>query len=194
MPRIDAPTVAEHHELRRRALIAAGRTLLGEKGPDAVTPGAVGAAAGIARSSVYQYFSSTSELVAAIVEDAFESANATIRDALAATTDPRGRLEAYLTVSLALATGPSHRMFDEVDPASLPDATRARIDALHREQLAPLADAVASCGAPEPHLAVHLVAGMLHASARAIQAGADPAETERALLRAVRSGPVPADD
>ena len=59
MPRIDAPTVAEHHAQRRAALLAAAEELLAEQGVEAVTPAAVGARAGLARSSVYQYFSSS---------------------------------------------------------------------------------------------------------------------------------------
>ncbi len=52
MPRIDAPTVAEHHQMRRAALMAAAGDLLATQGVESVTLGAVGAAAGLARSSV----------------------------------------------------------------------------------------------------------------------------------------------
>ena len=56
MPRIDAPTVAEHHVMRRDAIIAAARDLLGTAGASAVTPAAVAGRSGLARTSVYQYF------------------------------------------------------------------------------------------------------------------------------------------
>lgn len=191
MPRIEAATVAEHHALRRAALLSAGRTLLAEHGIDAVTPKAVGEQAGIARSSVYQYFPSTSALVAAIVEDAFVTANATIEEALAHQDSPRDRIDTYLRISLDLATGPSHRMFDSVDPSTLPAETQQRIDALHHAQTAPLIEAVRECGAPQPELAVHLIAGMMSAAARAISMGADRDATEHELLRAVQHGPVP---
>ncbi|WNM26439.1 TetR/AcrR family transcriptional regulator [Demequina capsici] len=191
MPRIDAPTVAEHHALRRSALLEAGRTLLADDGPDAVTPKAVGAAAGIARSSVYQYFPSAAELMAAIVEDAFAQANAVLRDALYEADSPTGRLDAYLRTSLALATGHSHSIFDGVDLTTLPGHTLARIDELHREQMEPLLTAIRECGAREPGIAAQLVGGMLSAAARAVQLGADPADAERTLLEAVHHGPVP---
>ncbi|MGB8020339.1 MAG: TetR family transcriptional regulator, partial [Candidatus Nanopelagicales bacterium] len=76
MPRIDAPTVAEHHQMRRAALIAAANDLLATEGVEAVTLGAVGAAAGLARSSVYQYFDSTGSLLAELVEQEVPRATA----------------------------------------------------------------------------------------------------------------------
>ncbi|WP_062517855.1 TetR/AcrR family transcriptional regulator [Demequina gelatinilytica] len=191
MPRIDAPTVAEHHRQRRASLLAAGRALLADGGAEAVTPAAVGAAAGIARSSVYQYFSSSSELLAAIVEEAFESAAARINAALEGLTAARDRLDAYVRVAFELGTGAEHRMFDAIDPAGLPADTRERVDALHRDQLAPLASAIRDAGAADPHLAAALVGGMLTAAARAVALGADPDATLEGLIRAVHEGPVP---
>lgn len=191
MPRIDAPTVAEHHRLRRASLIAAGRRLLATTGGDAVTPAAVGAAAGIARSSVYQYFESSGDLLAAIVEDAFASATARISEAVASVDEPHARIEAYLAVALDLGTDSEHRMFDGIDPATLPPATRARIAALHREQIAPLLDAVRDSGAPDPELAAQLIGGMLSGAARAVAGGAARATVLDALISAVHDGPVP---
>ncbi len=89
MPKINAPTVAEHRDQRRAALVHAGRDILASQGADAVTPAAVGAAAGIARSSVYQYFDSSVALLAAIVEESFPNATATLRDAVEVGRLPR---------------------------------------------------------------------------------------------------------
>src|ERR1044071_5681440 len=70
MPRIDAPTVAEHRANQERALLDAARAVLLAHGPQAVTPATVGAAAGLARSSVYKYFRSGDEILSRIVADA----------------------------------------------------------------------------------------------------------------------------
>ena len=65
MPRISAPTVAQHRMRQRDALLHAATELLVSGGLSAVTPAAVGAAAGLARPSVYQYFSSGAQRPAA---------------------------------------------------------------------------------------------------------------------------------
>ena len=56
MPRITAPTVAEHRDQRWADLVAAGQELLVTEGPDAVTMTAVAARAGLSRTAVYEYF------------------------------------------------------------------------------------------------------------------------------------------
>jgi AcrR family transcriptional regulator len=183
VPKINAPTVAEHRDRRRAALVNAGRDILAAEGADAVTPAAVGAAAGIARSSVYQYFDSSVALLAAIVEESFPNATATIREAVDAADSPAARITAYVSASLDLATNPEHRSFDAATVAALPPDFRDRVDALHREQYAPLVAALRDAGAPDPALAANLVGGLLTAAVRAVAAGAD-VETARAALLA----------
>ena len=70
MPRIEAPRVAEHHARQRRALLDAAHALLAETG-EAPSMAAVGRRAGLARSSVYQYFDSPGALLHAVVTDVF---------------------------------------------------------------------------------------------------------------------------
>lgn len=68
MPRIQAATVAEHRAARLRALLDAGRAVVTETGRPP-TLGAVAGRAGMARPSVYEYFSSSDDLLAALAED-----------------------------------------------------------------------------------------------------------------------------
>ena len=68
MPRIRAATVAEHRAVQRRLLLDAAREIVGETGRRP-TLAAVAARVGLARPSVYEYFSSPDELLAALVED-----------------------------------------------------------------------------------------------------------------------------
>ncbi|WP_406673984.1 helix-turn-helix domain-containing protein [Nonomuraea sp. N2-4H] len=70
MPRIQAPTVAEHRAAQRRALLDAAREILAETGRPP-TLARVAERAGLARSSLYQYFRSSGDLLNAVVEDVF---------------------------------------------------------------------------------------------------------------------------
>ena len=67
MPRIDAPTVAEHRDMRRASLLAAARDLLREGGSGALTMGALAQATGLSRPAVYEYFPSTDAVIAHLV-------------------------------------------------------------------------------------------------------------------------------
>jgi AcrR family transcriptional regulator len=188
VPKIDAPTVAEHHRRQRAALLAAGGELLANQGVDAVTPAAVGAAAGLARSSVYQYFDSSPALLAAIVEDAFPRATEQLLGATAKAATPTAKIDAYVHTALLMATDPAHRSLYALASVELPAACRARVAELHQEQYAPLRAALAELAVPEIDLTLALVRGLVGAAIQAIIAGAPRKRVESRLLAMVHGG------
>lgn len=188
MPRIDAPTVVEHHAQRRAALIAAAEELLAEQGVDAVTLAAVGSRAGLARSSVYQYFDSAPALVAAVVEDAFPRATDQLRASMAAAGGPAEQVDAYVETALRLAGDRAHRSLRALAGADLPVHCRARMDELHREQTEPLVEALRALGDRDAVLTAALVTGVVRAAAQAVAEGAPAAKVRRRALGLVHQG------
>ncbi len=187
MPRISAPTVAEHRVRQRDALLHAATELLVEGGVNAVTPAAVAAAAGLARPSVYQYFSSGADILASVIEDSFPRANEALRVALESDNGPAEQLDTYVRVSLRLARDGAHRPAAALAAAQLPDECLARLRELHHEQAAPFLRALEELGTPELELTAQLLGGVLEAAMGAIESGASlDAVTERtlALVRA----------
>ena len=65
MPQIDAPTVAEHRAQQREALLDAAEAILLDAGHGALTFRALGERTGLARNSIYRYFGSRDDLIAA---------------------------------------------------------------------------------------------------------------------------------
>jgi len=182
MPRISAPTVAEHRVRQRDTLLHAATELLVEGGVNAVTPAAVGAAAGLARPSVYQYFSSGADILASVIEDAFPRANEALRVALESANGPAERLDIYVRVSLRLARDGAHRPAAALAAAQLPDECMARLRELHHEQAAPFLRALEELKTPQLELTAQLLGGVLEAAMRAIESGASlDAVTERTL-------------
>jgi AcrR family transcriptional regulator len=188
MPRIDAPTVAEHHQMRRAALMAAAGDLLATQGVESVTLGAVGAAAGLARSSVYQYFDSTGSLLAALVEQELPRATAHLAAVVAREGDPTEKVEAFVKASLRAATDDNHRAVAELGWADLPQECQTRMAELHQEQLAPLVDALAELGARDPEITAALIYGLVRAAATAINAGTPRTRVTRETLALIRKG------
>ena len=171
MPRIDAPTVVEHHAMRRAALLEAAETVLADQGAEALTLAAVGQAAGLARSSVYQYFSSTAALMAAVVEDAFPRGTQRRADAVDAAASPRSKVDAYVITALDMATDRTHRSLQALSHADLPVECRARMGQLHMEQSAPLREALDSLGDPDPDVTARLVLGVVRAASTLVDEG-----------------------
>ena len=67
MPKISAPTVAEHREQRRLALHQAATDLILRDG--AFTVAEVAAHVGLSRSAVYEYYSCAADLIADVLVD-----------------------------------------------------------------------------------------------------------------------------
>jgi AcrR family transcriptional regulator len=182
VPKISAPTVGEHRARQRDALLHAATDLLATAGVNAVTPGAVSAAAGLARPSFYQYFSSGAGILAAVIEDAFPRANEELRIALESADGPAEQLDTYVRVSLRLAHEGAHRPVAALAAAQLPEECMARLRELHRDQAEPFMRALRELGAPDLQLTAQLLGGVLEAAMGAIESGSSlAAVTERTL-------------
>lgn len=186
MPRIEAPTVAEHHVMRRSALVAAARELLAAGGAAAVTPAAAAAQAGLARTSVYQYFPSTGALVAAAVEATFADGNRTLAAAVG-DGDPRSRIHGYVRHALLLAAR-DHGSFRQVSLVDLPPECVARVRELHTVMLAPLRAAVEDLGVRDPALGTALVFGAISAAAEHVERGGDAETTVARTIAFIDAG------
>lgn len=171
MPRIAAPTVAEHHARQRSALLAAAERIVSDAGVEALTLAAVGRAAGLARSSVYQYFDSAPALVAALVEDLMPRSAAHLAEVTDRAGEARDRVEAFVASAIEAAAHPSHRALAALATADLPEECRARLAELHTEQQAPLRAALGDLGVPDAHLTADLLMGVVRAAAEAIASG-----------------------
>jgi AcrR family transcriptional regulator len=182
VPKITAPTVTEHRARQRDALLQAATQLLVQAGVSAVTPAAVGAAAGLARPSFYQYFTSGADVLAAVIEDSFPRANEAMQVALESAHGPAEQLDTYVRVSLRLAHQGAHRPAAALAAAQLPDECRARLRDLHHEQAAPFLRALKELGAPDLDLTAQLLGGVLEAAMGAVESGTSlAAVTERTL-------------
>lgn len=182
MPRINAPTLAEHRRNQREALLSAATELLVTQGLRAVTPAAVGAAAGLARSSVYQYFGSSAAIVAAIIEDAFPRSNEAMAGALAGLTDPLEIMATYVRETIRQAAEGAHRPAVALRAAELPPECLARLEELHREQVEPFRSALLAMDVPDPMITGRLLGGVVEAAMAAVEEGSDRDAVTRSAL------------
>lgn len=183
MPRIDAPTVAEHHARQRRALLDAARALLAETG-QAPSMAAVGRRAGLARSSVYQYFASPEALLAEVVADVFPDWAKQVHDRVERATCPGERVWAYVEANVALFASSEQAVAQALTRVVEPSVLRGPMQQFHAELQVPLRAALTDLGEPEVETMAEMVdAIIVHASRRA--GGDEPlGEAERAATLA----------
>lgn len=183
MPRIDAPTIAEHRDQRRAALLAAGHDLVLAGGPRAVTMTAVAARAGLSRTAVYEYFASTEDLLASVLGERMSVWTAEVESALSGEVEPEAKIATYVRVSLELIKDGSHGLLVLLSAETLPTHVRRQLTDLHATLAAPLSSAVKELGVPDVDLATRYVQGVVEAAARRIEPGQDIfAETTAATI------------
>ena len=188
MPKINAPSVAEHREQQRQSLLEAALAILVSEGASAVTPAAIGARTGLARSSVYRYFSTSDQIIATVVEEAFPAWSGALAGALAAAGTPAAQVDAYVRETLVQAAVGAHRPMAALSSAQLPPACRARITELHRDAAAPLIAALTELGVAQPRLTAELLGGLMLAGMNAVEHGSALEEVTERTLALVHRG------
>lgn len=175
MPRISAPTVAEHRARRRADVLRAAEQIVVSEGSHALTVAAVAARTGLARPSVYAYFPSTEALLVALVEEGFDRWTATLQDATAGVTAPRDLVRAWFRAAALSAAQGNHLLAAALRDTPLPDATRERVAVGHRQAARPLAAAATELGVVDLEGASALVQGVVATLIERVENGADPA-------------------
>ncbi len=108
MPKIDAPTVREHHAMVKAKLVAATEQILHEKGPEGLSAGAVAKRAGIARNSIYRYVDSVEDLKFLALEQYVPRWIQLIFSQVHQDSDPAEQLADFAVASLRQTRESSH--------------------------------------------------------------------------------------
>ena len=175
MPRINAPSVAEHRAAQERKLLDAADALLRETGK-APTLAQVAARAGLARPSIYQYFGSQQELLQALVRDVFPRWTEQIASAMRSAPTPADRLLAYARANIILVDEGSHAVASAL-AALAPGAEideQARL--MHTRIQEPLVETLSELGVHDPESVAQMINAMVHAGTRMLDAGQDVAQ------------------
>jgi AcrR family transcriptional regulator len=188
MPKISAPTVAEHRESQRRALLEAAEGIIRESGVAAVNPRTVGERAGLARSSFYEYFPSRDDLLAAVAVQAFDAWAAEVDAAVAAVPPGRARIHAYVDATLRMTADGKHGLATGLRDADLSPTSYDAIMAMHDSLAGPLRSLLEELGMPDPARQAALVQGMITAGVQLVSHGSDPAEIARAIDAILEDG------
>jgi AcrR family transcriptional regulator len=188
MPRITAPTVAEHRDMRRASLLAAARELLREGGSSALTMGALATATGLSRPTVYEYFPSTDAVIAHLVVEEMRTWHEQIDRELASAPDVEGCVRRYVRRSLTYVADGHGSVARALEGRTLPAACRVELDRLGSTLAAPLEVALRERGVADPGRTADLVHGVVLAAARRIERGASATAETRAAERFALAG------
>ncbi|HLV04842.1 MAG TPA: TetR/AcrR family transcriptional regulator [Actinomycetaceae bacterium] len=175
MPRIIAPTVAEHRAARERALLDAAHAILLETG-EAPGLAAVAERVGLARTSVYQYFRSRRELLQAMVRDVYPRWVERVAAAMGAAPTTADQVLAYAAANVELVAEGAHAVGSALAALDPGEALDAQAMQMHRELQEPLVAALESLDVESPEEVAGLVNAVVHAATVLLESGRSPAE------------------
>lgn len=192
MPKINAPTVAEHRSARRTALLRATETLLLESGLAGVNPRTVCERANLTRSSFYDYFNSKDDLLVAVAIDAFEQWDREIEAELTDVERPMDRLRVLIEATMRMTADGKH---DIAAPLRQADLAPTHIDdlmTLHDTLMRPLQRTIADLGVEQPERFAGLAQGVMSAGIQLVQHGLEPQAVADDVFRMLTVGlPLP---
>jgi AcrR family transcriptional regulator len=173
MPKIQAPSIAEHRELRRHQLISAAMELALEGGAEAVTVSAVAQKAGLSRSSIYEYFSSSADLIADLVVEELDYYTARLAEAIKDATDPFEKIELWIAEGLRYVEDGRHMLVKSLNTVSTPEFRKEEIAMGHRRLISPLRQALSETGIKEIVSAAAFLQSVTDSASTRIDAGND---------------------
>lgn len=174
MPRIDAPTVAEHRAKVLERLVDAAEEILRQRDAE-LTAGAVTARAGIARNSIYRYVESVDDLRAHVVARYLPTWTATVDAAVAAAPTPADRIVTWVRVNLEQAHASGHGwLMEALRSADISTLAVEVVDLAHHSMRTVVADAwgdILGPGSPALPVAAGLTVGVVDSGFRLLDAG-----------------------
>ncbi|WP_433614365.1 TetR/AcrR family transcriptional regulator [Dactylosporangium sp. CA-139114] len=178
MPRIDAPTIAQHRAQRRRALLDAARALLTEDPHRIPTLAAVATRAGLPRSSVYEYFPSQRDILLELVQEILPNWSRRVTAAIAAADSPGEKVLAYASANLRLVAEGEHALATALIQSVPGEQVSASTQHMHEQMSHPLAAALTDLGLPDPSVTAGLISSIVYTASRMIEAGSDATAIE----------------
>jgi AcrR family transcriptional regulator len=187
MPKISAPTIAEHREARRDALLVAAANLM-QQGK-AFTVAQVAQEVGLSRSAVYEYYNSAADLIADVLVDEMSMWVDEITPAVDSVSDPNRRIEAWVRGVLDYVAEGRHALLKAAGAVDLPEARRAQVQSMHRELIAPLSLGLTEIGVADVRQMSSFIWGVLDAAINRVESqGCDSRSEGDSVIAFIQAG------
>ncbi len=172
-PKIQAATVVEQRQMRQRQLIDAALAIALESGAANITVAAVAKRAGLARSSMYEYFSSSADLIADLVIEELALYQKRLAQAVKGTEDPYQHIELWIAEALQYVVDGRHMLIKSLNAAAIPDFRRDEISQGHRNLMTTISAPLQEIGLTDIRGAVSYLQNTIEAASVRIESGSD---------------------
>ena len=170
-PRIVEATIGEQRAMRQKQIIDAAMSLALESGAPSITVAAVAKRAGISRSLVYEYFSSSADLITDLVLEELDYYKERLTNAVQGVTDPYTYIELWIAEALQYVADGRHLLVKSLNSVAAPDFRKEEISQGHRNLMATIIDPLRMIEIADLGLAVSYLQSAIDAAAKRIDAG-----------------------
>ena len=172
-PKIQAATIVEQRAMRQRQLIDAALAIALESGAASITVGAVAQRAGLARSSIYEYFSSSADLIADLVIEELALYQKRLSQAVIGTQDPYQHIELWIAEALQYVVDGRHMLIKSLNAATIPEFRRDEISQGHRNLMTTISAPLQEIGLTDIRGAMSYLQNTIEAASIRIESGSD---------------------
>ncbi len=173
-PRIQEATIAEQRKMRQRQLMDAALSLAIEGGIDSVTVSAVAKKAGLSRSSIYEYFSSSADLIADLIMEEMAYYNQRLLKAVNHVEDPYIYIELWIAEALQYVVDGRHLLVKSLNSVSTPNFRKSDIAQGHKQLMATITKPLGNIGLDNLALGLTYLQNTIDAASVRIESGNNP--------------------
>ena len=177
MPKIEKASLADQRSWRRTQLIEAAIEIALESGGQSVSVAAVAARAGLSRTSVYEYFASSADLISDLIIEELSLLSKRLEAEIGEIDDPYLSLEKWIAGSLDYVADGRHLIAKSLNSITIPRDRGAEIAIAHRKMALPLHTSLTKLGISDIPQALALLQSAIEVATKRIENGND-AEAE----------------
>jgi AcrR family transcriptional regulator len=174
-PRIQEATIVEQRKMRQRQLMDAALSLAIEGGIDSVTVSAVAKKAGLSRSSIYEYFSSSADLIADLIMEEMAYYNQRLLKAVNEVEDPYVYIELWIAEALQYVVDGRHLLVKSLNSVTTPNFRKSDIAQGHKQLMATITKPLSTIGLDDLTLGLTYLQSTIDAASVRIESGNEPA-------------------
>jgi AcrR family transcriptional regulator len=185
-PKIAEASIGEQRAMRQKQIIEAAMSLALEDGAPSVTVAAVAKRAGISRSLVYEYFSSSADLIADLVLEELGYYQERLVTAVQGVEDPYEYIELWIAEALQYVADGRHLLVKSLNSVAAPDFRKDEISQGHRNMMATIIKPLQEIFIADLGLAISYLQSTIEAAAKRIDVGNESAlEIQHAQIFAI---------
>jgi AcrR family transcriptional regulator len=149
-PKINAPTTREQREWRREQLLDVALELALESPTHEISMTELAKRAGLSRTSVYEYFTSSSDVITQVLIQELDEYQGLLSDAIESESSLEGKLRSWIEASLHYITSGDHLLAKGMGAISTSPESVALFRKKHQSLLAPLLEVFIALGVKNP--------------------------------------------